>query len=299
MGPVTIIAIIVSLFLPSYYKSAAIILPETEKSKLTSVSGLADLAALAGVNVGGEGSLSSLYPTIIRSQSVLRNVIFAVYKTDKYQDSVNLIQYWGIDNAKPEVAFFSAYKRLSENIEINLDGKTSVLTLSLETKEPKLSADILNKIVEELDRFMLTRRTTNATEQRKFIEGRLAEVNEDLSRSENSLKEFRERNQQVHSPALLLEQGRLERALQINTTLFIELKKQFELAKIEEVKNLPIINVLDWAQPAVQKDRPNRTVFVIFSFFIIFIGSILYEVGNFYFKTNKEEWLRKLGFHSH
>ena len=44
-----------------------------EKSKL---SGLSDLASLAGVNVGGsEGSLLKLYPAIIKSETLLKNVL--------------------------------------------------------------------------------------------------------------------------------------------------------------------------------------------------------------------------------
>lgn len=57
----TILMILVSLFLPEYFKSTAVILPETEKSKLAGFGGLSDLASLAGMNVGGEGSLAKLY----------------------------------------------------------------------------------------------------------------------------------------------------------------------------------------------------------------------------------------------
>ena len=66
---------------------------------------------------------------------------------------------------------------------------------------------------------------TNASEQRKWIEARLTEVKEDLEKSENRLKEFREKNRRiVDSPqfspkrcisGLLLEQERLIRDVQI------------------------------------------------------------------------------------
>ena len=78
-------------------------------------------------------------------------------------------------------------------------------------------------------------------------------MKQDLTKSENSLKEFREKNRQVLSPNLLLEQERLIRDVQINSTIYTELRKQFELVKIEEVKNIPVINVMDPARAPGKK----------------------------------------------
>jgi uncharacterized protein involved in exopolysaccharide biosynthesis len=154
------------------------------------------------------------------------------------------------------------------------------VSVAIETTEPQLSADIVNKVTSELDRFMRTKRATNASEQRKWIEGRLVEVKGDLEKSESMLKEFREKNRRViDSPQLLLDQERLAREVQINSTLYIELKKQYELAKIEEIKNIPIINVMDAARPAVKKDRPRRANIVITFFLISACGSLLYVIA--------------------
>jgi hypothetical protein len=51
------------------------------------------------------------------------------------------------------------------------------------------------------------------------------------------------------SPQLMLEQERRIREGQMNTTLHTELKKQYKLAKIEEIRNIPIINVMDAVRP--------------------------------------------------
>jgi uncharacterized protein involved in exopolysaccharide biosynthesis len=107
----------------------------------------------------------------------------------------------------------------------------------------------------------------------------LQEVKRDLERSENNLREFREKNRRVgDSPQLLLEQGRLMREVEINSTLYTELKKQYEIAKIEEIKNIPIINVMDEARPAARKERPKRSSIVLASLFLSFFGMIAYVV---------------------
>ncbi len=275
---VTVAAVIISLLLPKYYRSTVIILPETNQNKL---AGLSNLATLAGVNVGGEVSLSKLYPTIVTSEAVLKNVIYQKYKTRLFPDSANLLKVWDIDDENLLLAYETAIKSLSGELEVSLDNKTTVLSISILTKEPQLSADIVNTIASELDVFIRTKRTTNASEQRKWIEGRLKEVKSDLEKSENALKDFRENNRRVSdSPQLLLEQERLIREMQINSTLYTELKKQYELTKIEEIKNIPIVNIMDAGRPAAKKERPKRSIIVLTSFFLALFGGMAFVYLN-------------------
>lgn len=269
---VTVAAVIISLLLPKYYRSTVIILPETNPSKL---AGLSNLASLAGVNVGGEVSLSKLYPTIATSETVLKNVIYQKYRTKSFPDSADLLKIWDVDDKDPQLAYETMLKSLRDGLEVSLDSKTSVLTISLLTREPQLSADIVNAVASELDLFVRTKRTTSASEQRKWIEERLKEVKVDLEKSENALKDFRENNRRIaDSPQLLLEQERFIREVQINSTLYEELKKQYELTKIEEIKNIPIVNVMDAGRPAALNEKPQKRIIVSVSFLLSLFGGM-------------------------
>jgi uncharacterized protein involved in exopolysaccharide biosynthesis len=116
----------------------------------------------------------------------------------------------------------------------------------------------------ELDDFQRNFRKTNASAQRKFLEGRLDEVKQDLNKSEDNLKDFQEKNRRVEqSPQLMLEQGRLQRAIDLNSALFIELEKQYELAKLDEIRNTPVVQVLDPARTPAEKSSPKRALIAI------------------------------------
>jgi uncharacterized protein involved in exopolysaccharide biosynthesis len=128
-------------------------------------------------------------------------------------------------------------------------------------------------VVAETDKFLREKKTTNASEQRKWIEQRLTQVEVELRSAEESLKNFRERNRRVgDSPQLLLEQERFMRDVQVKSTMFIELKKQAELAKIEEIKNITLVNVLDEARAPVKKTRPKRALVTVLVFLSALIG---------------------------
>ncbi len=285
---------ITSLILPETFKSTSVILPETDKNKLAGLGGLSDLATLAGVG-SGEMSSVKLFPVILKSETVLKNVILRKYKTLKYSDSVNLLEYWDIRAKTPQLSYELTLKTLRDGLDVSMDNKSSIITLVLESEEPQLTADIINALTIELDRFMRIKRTTNANKQRQWIEERLYKVKEDLEKSENMLRGFRERNRIVSSsPQLLLEQERLQRDVQINGSLFAELRKQFELIKIEEIKNTPIVNVMDYAVPAAKKEHPKRSTIVLVSFFLAFLCSTSYVILKPIYKKSIEEFIRKI-----
>ena len=276
VGIATALTIVIVLVLPKSYKSSTTLLPESNQQSLSAMAGLSGLASLAGLNLAGS-AVEPLYPEILTSEVVLSGVIYRKYQTEKFVDSVNLIQYWEIEEDSPEEDFESCLRSLREKLDIAFDRRLNTVTVELSDREPKMAAEILNSLTERLNWFIATKRSSNASEQRKWIEARKREVEGDLNRSEEILKRFREKNRRiVDSPELLLQQERLTRDVQINSTIFLELKKQYEIAKIEEIKNIPVVNVLDPARPAARKDKPKRTIITIVVFLLAVGGSIAY-----------------------
>lgn len=256
---VTLLAIIVNyVFLPHYFKATASLLPETEKNKLSSLSQFADVAQIAGVNISGS-EIARLYPAILTSETVLCNVINARYASRRSVDSVNLLVFLDYTEGTDEENMQKAIVTLRELMTTSYDSKTGIVSVTLEMQEPHLSADVLNAIVRELDSFIRHKRITNASEQLKWIEFRLKEVQGELKSSEEMLKSFREKNRRtLDSPELLMQQERLVREVQLKSTIFVELRKQYEIAKVEEIKNASIVNILDTARPPIKKERPQR-----------------------------------------
>ena len=298
VGVATALAIVISALMSNYYKSTATLLPETERSKLSALGNLSDLASLAGINPG-EVSLVKLYPRIIVSEAVLKNVLSSKYYSEKFNDSVTLVRFWGLEQKTPELTYERALAVLRDQLDVAMDVKTSIVSISIETRDARVSADIVNKVASELDKFIRTKRTTNATEQRKWIEARLQEVKKDLENAENGLRDFREKNRRVlDSPELLLEQERMVREVQINSALYTELKKQYELIKIEEIKNIPIITVMDAGRPAALKERPKRGILVITVFMLSFIGAAAYVFVSSQYELRLVSFLQQIGIRS-
>jgi len=262
----------VNFLFHDYYRTTATILPAPEKGRLSALGQFAEVAALAGVNVPGS-EVSRLYPSIVSSETVLRNAILDSYQTQEFPTPVNLIQYFEYDEPTQAENMDKALNALQKVLTTSFDARTGVVTITLVMDEPQLAAEVLNRIVDELDKFMREKKMSNASEQVRWIETRLQQVEDSLRQSENALKSFREKNRRVvDSPELLVQEGRLTRNVQVNSAVFIELKKQYELAKLEEIKNMTIVNVLDSARAPVKKIGPKRKTNAIIAFIVALFG---------------------------
>jgi uncharacterized protein involved in exopolysaccharide biosynthesis len=288
---VAVVTLVINLLFPNYYKSTAMLLPETEKSKLSALGQFADIAQLAGVNIPGS-EIARLYPTIVTSETVLRSVIEKKYKSERYSDSVDLVQYFDFNEGAPEKDMAASLKKMRGLLSATFENRTSVVSLSLEMREAGLAADVLNAIIGELDGFMRSKRVTSASEQVKWIDVRLKQVQQELRSAEEALKDFRERNRRVSdSPDLLLQQQRLMRNVEVSSAVFVELKKQFELAKLEEIKNITIVNVLDPGRAPVKKDSPHRALNTAVMFLLALVGlSAYYAAEPMYGSKVREFW---------
>ena len=65
------------------------------------------------------------------------------------------------------------------------------------------------------------------------------------------------------NPSLDEMRGRLTRNIESNLQVYITLRQQYELAKIEEARDHLLVTILDEAEASVLKKKPQRKIIVI------------------------------------
>jgi uncharacterized protein involved in exopolysaccharide biosynthesis len=119
-------------------------------------------------------------------------------------------------------------------------------------------------MVELLNEFNLERRQSQSREQRRFTGERMAEAERDLREAERAELAFLQRNRDYSSsPVLTFEAGRFARDVQVKQELFLTLSKAHTEARIAEVRDTPVLTVVDSAVAPVQRTSPRRTLGVL------------------------------------
>lgn len=250
---------IIILFVPNKYTATATILPTMSDfstgGKLSMVEGLPDLGSM-GISIR-DRSPSILYPEILKSRLLGENVLRKNYSITNKGKTItfDLYKYFKTDN--PDIA----YKSLQKITAIDYNKKTGIVSISVTTKDSQLSAQIANHYVWRLDEFNKYQRKTGAGLNCEFIKKRMADTEKQLKQAEENLKLFREKNLNYYrstDPELLMVHDRLFREVKVKTEVYLTLAQQYELAVIQEKKELPVIQVLDTAKPPSLKSGPAR-----------------------------------------
>ncbi len=179
-GATAIIAIVFSLILPNKYSATAKVLPpQKESGGLLSVMGQAGGFAGLAAGMGLTGN-ADLYLGILKSRSVADAVISSLDLTKVFKTKTP-------DDTR---------KALEGAVKLQA-GKDSIITITTESKDPKLAAALANAFVEELGKKSVQLNLTKAGTERAFLEKRLRVVKDDLKRAEEDLKSFQEKNKAI------------------------------------------------------------------------------------------------------
>ena len=269
------------------YKSEISLYPVTSSPTSAGMSQLQSMASSFGYDVGGSEANFNI-PDVVKSRRIKLSILNKKWHFDELNENMTLPEYWHKDDKPgiisrifgkkeldPALKYLKwetgALKKINERIKVSESNKTGLITVSVLSEEPKLSKDIVTYIAEALISYINDVQGKRAGENRQFIEERITEATAQLEKSEESLKTFREENRSIKdSPELQMQLERLMRDAEVNKQVFITLKQQYEIARIEEVKEAPVVNVLDEGRVAVEKDKPKRKIMVLLSIFILF-----------------------------
>jgi tyrosine-protein kinase Etk/Wzc len=319
----------VTLLMPNYYTATARILPPQQSSSSAAalLGQLGGLAAAAGGSIGGIRNPNDLYVGMMRSRTVADRLI-EKFDLKAYFDesSQNLTQ-----------------QKLATASKISA-GKDGIISVSVETKDPRLAADLSNAYVEELIRLTGLLAVTEASQRRLFFERQLAKVRDNLAAAESDAREalskgglalvegqgrslieasarlraqITAREVQVGAmrgfasdtnPDLQLIQRELgalraelarvegssaqgggggnppkanENARKLRELRYLEmlqelLVRQTEAARLDEAKDLSLVQVLDSAVPPDRKSAPKRSLIVMIAaacaFLLVLVG---------------------------
>jgi uncharacterized protein involved in exopolysaccharide biosynthesis len=166
-----------------------------------------------------------------------------------------------VKGRSPEERIQRGVRVLRNRTEATADKTTGIVSLEVELHSAQLAAAVAQYMVEQLNRFNLESRQSQSREQRRFSGERLAVAERELRAAEQAQLAFLQRNRQyLDSPLLAFEYNRLNRQVQLRQEVYQTLTKAHEEARIAEVRDTPVLTVIDSAVAPVRPSGPRRVL---------------------------------------
>jgi len=250
----------------------------------SSMDGLLDLPGVADLLPRSlAGTMSSTgngytYAQVLKSRAFLEEILKG---TDSTFLETPIRDSFVRQGREPARELDKGITRLSRHILTKYDSKSSVVTVTVRDRNPKVAAAICNLIARGLRRFDLEVRVTQARATVGFLQERLNDAHQNLIAAEDRLVSFGNANARIgNAPGLLVRQKRLERDVNLSEGVYTLLVKQLELARVQEKKELPVFAVIDPPVVATEPDSFSPLAAAALACFFSVTVFLLFRVGS-------------------
>lgn len=213
-------------------------------------SGLASLAGQFGVSLpAGNQSLSpDFYAKLMKSRVLLRRIAADTFVVPELgRQRVSFADLFKIREGPATRREEQAVVLLQDQLtKTSVSKLTGIVELSVITRWPSVSLAIATALVSGLNDFNRGMIQGQASTERVFVEGRLGAARAELRAAEDRLEEFLKDNRELGgSPQLNFQRERLMRDMTLKQQVFTTLSQSYEEVRMREVRDIPVITVIE------------------------------------------------------
>lgn len=238
------------------WTSAATFMPQ---SRRTPAAGLTGIAAQLGITVPttDAGQSPGFYADFLTSRTMLGALADTTFDVRRGDTTVraSLADVLEVRGKTPQLRREAVIRKLGDRVSATAVLKTGVVRVRVTAPAPDLAREMAEVILDGLNRFNLLTRQSQAGAERRFMEGRLEDARIALREAEDRLQTFLQRNRDYrNSPELTFQQDRLARDVQMRQQVYTSVAQGYEQAKIEEVRDTPVITIVEPPETPVRPD---------------------------------------------
>lgn len=298
--PLAMVALVVVLTLlqEPRFTARAQFMPQQQDRQASRVAGL---AAQFGVDLStaSDGLSPQFYADLLHSREILERVALEEFRIRESGEGggarANLVELYEVEGGTEPERLMNAVRRLRENVDVTVNRETGVVSFSVKTPWRDVSVAVAERLLTLINEFDRRTRRSQASEEREFIEGQLREAEEALLAEEDSLQAFLDRNLRIdNSPQLRFQRERLQRRVVLRQEVYTSLAQSLEQAKIQEVRNTPVITIVESPQTPPRADPRRLKVKVALASILGLLFALMWAFGREYMarvrQTEPEEY---------
>lgn len=308
-----VVGLIIAFSIPKEYKSDVKLAPE-ENSGSSLGGSLGALAAMAGVNMGSMGGEDALYPQLY--PEIMESVpfclsLFDVPLTDKDGEREFTFEQYLKDGMKsPWWSFFTkipgkiikALKgededgkkgrkpdpfRLTEKqaelvkairhiVNVQIDNKTYVVTITVTTQDPLVSALMADTVVSRLQEFVTDYRTNKARKDLDYIDNLNEEAKAAYYAAQQKYANYLDTHQGLVMYSAQTMRDRLENEATLAFNMFNQTSQQLQIAKAKVQEQTPVFATITPATVPVRASAPKKLFILAGAIFLAFCAACVW-----------------------
>lgn len=291
-----IIGVIYASTKPDTFKVEVTVMPEIQNKGNSNLGAVSAFAGLGLDNAGASDAIRpDLYPNVLQSVpfalSILNKTVYSkkLNKRITLQDFINetstvnfldkLLSLFTIkvDEDKGDITNLKngvqaiqltkeqdgLVKAVQGSVASVYDKKTGILTITAIEPDPTVAAMVAQLSLNYLTNYITAYRTDKARKRVVFLTHQVGEAKRQYQAAEYALSNYRDRNRSLFLNTAKLDEQRLQADYILQQSVYSDLAKQLEQAKIKVQEDTPTFKTLEPPTVPLRKSGPRRTLTAI------------------------------------
>lgn len=299
-----IVGLVIAFSIPKEYTTTVQFI--TSENNVRS-NNMGAIASIAGIKLDSEADIISpaLYLDIMNSTPFIQNLFEIPVLDEEKQINTTVYNYFKTYQEKPwwghligAVSYLTQRHNNTEHTadsnrkyyisksdlmiidaiknsySINTENKTGIVTLSVTTQNPIISATLTDTLTHFLQDYIIEQRTSKANQDLENTEKLHIKAQKDYYEAQKALASFVDANINVISARYKVNQERLQNEVSLTYTIYNQMAQQVQVDKMKVQNNTPIFIILQPAIEPIEASKPRKKMIVIvFAFLAITTSS--------------------------
>lgn len=186
-------------------------------------------------------------------------------------------------------------KAVGQCVSLAVDKKEGYITLSVTGSEPLQTAELAMKAQQLLQTEITRFRTEKAQYNLNYVQARYNEIKAEAESYQTALASARDRSQNMATVRSLVEVERLQSKYAVANSIYSEMAKQLEQAKMQVKRDTPVLTIVQPITVPRQPSNSRAKKLIIWTFFggilgcgIVMGKNYLPKVKEMFAKTDKD-----------
>lgn len=292
-----VVGVVIAFGIPKFYRTSVMLAPESSSNNL--MGNISSLASMVGMDMSFGDSNDAIYPEIypdlMQSTGFLTSLFDIEVKSKNgdikttYYDYIKTKQklpWWeypvamiteaikklksdgGNNNSKVDPFCltkdqYDVMKAMSNDINCQVDKKTSVITITVEAQDPLISATLADSVKQRLQLFITDYRTQKARNDLAYMEKLFNEAHDQYAKARQLYASYSDANQDLLLQSFKSKQDDLENEMQLKYNIYTQVASQLQLAKAKVQERTPAFTTVQSASVPVKHSNKPKVLYLI------------------------------------
>lgn len=168
-----------------------------------------------------------------------------------------------ISHRRLTVKEYNFIRDMKEKVSVERDRDTGLFMVGVSMPEPEISAQVTQSVVDYLTNYIIEYRTEKLVRNLEFINASYSDAEEEFTKVQNALADFRDRNMNISTARLRTEEQRLESEYQLKFDLLNSIAQKREETRINLEEKTPVFNILEPVTVPTGRSKPARAMITV------------------------------------